>query len=59
MRPDKADNKKVKWSSDKTDVATVDGAGKVTAVKAGEAVVTVTTEDGGRTATCRSEEAHV
>ena len=52
VRPDKADNKKVKWSSDKTDVATVDGAGKVTAVKAGEAVITVTTEDGGRTATC-------
>ena len=53
VRPDKADNKKVKWSSDKTDVATVDGAGKVTAVKAGEAVITVTTEDGGKTATCK------
>ncbi len=34
-------------------VAAVDGAGKVTAVKAGEAVVTVTTKDGGKTATCR------
>ena len=53
VRPDNADNKKVKWSSDKTEVATVDGAGRVTAVKAGEAVVTVTTEDGGKTATCR------
>ena len=53
VRPDNADNKKVKWSSDKTEVATVDGAGRVTAVKAGEAVVTVTTEDGGRTATCK------
>ena len=53
VKPDNADNKKVKWSSDKTDVATVDGAGRVTAVKAGEAVVTVTTEDGGKTATCR------
>ena len=53
VRPDNADNKKVKWSSDKTDVATVDGTGKVTAVKAGEAVVTVTTEDGGKTATCK------
>ena len=53
VKPDNADNKKVTWSSDKTDVATVDGAGKVTAVKAGEAVVTVTTEDGGKTATCR------
>ena len=53
VKPDNADNRKVAWSSDKTDVATVDGAGKVTAVKAGEAVVTVTTEDGGKTATCR------
>ena len=53
VKPDNADNKKVKWSSDKTDVATVDGSGKVTAVKAGEVVVTVTTEDGGKTATCK------
>ena len=53
VKPDNADNRKVTWSSDKTDVATGDGAGKVTAVKAGEAVVTVTTEDGGKTATCK------
>ena len=53
VKPDNADNKKVKWSSDKTEVATVDGAGRVTAVKAGEAVVTVTTEDGGKTASCK------
>jgi uncharacterized protein YjdB len=53
VKPDNADNRKVAWSSDKTDVATVDGAGKVTAVKAGEAVVTVTTEDGGKTASCK------
>ena len=53
VRPDNADNRKVTWSSDKTEIATVDGAGRVTAVKAGEAVITVTTEDGGKTATCR------
>ena len=53
VKPDNADNRKVTWSSDKTDVATVDGAGRVTAVKAGEAVITVTTEDGGKTATCK------
>ena len=53
VKPDNADNRKVTWISDKTDVATVDGAGKVTAVKAGEAVITVTTEDGGKTATCK------
>ena len=52
VKPDNADNRKVTWSSDKTDVATVGGDGRVTAVKAGEAVVTVTTEDGGKTATC-------
>ena len=53
VKPDNADNRKVTWSSDKTEVATVDGDGRVTAVKAGEAVVTVTTEDGGKTATCK------
>ena len=53
VRPDNADNRKVTWSSDKTEIATVDGAGRVTAVKAGEVVVTVTTEDGGKTATCK------
>ena len=53
VRPDNADNRKVTWSSDKTEIATVDGAGRVTAVKAGEAVITVTTEDGGKTATCK------
>ena len=53
VKPDNADNRKVTWSSDKTEVATVDGAGRVTAVKAGEATVTVTTEDGGKTASCK------
>ena len=53
VKPDNADNRKVTWSSDKTEIATVDGAGKVTAVKAGEAVITVATEDGGKTATCK------
>ena len=53
VKPDNADNRKVTWSSDRTEIATVGGDGRVTAVKAGEAVVTVTTEDGGKTATCR------
>lgn len=53
VKPDNADNRKVTWSSDKTEIVTVDGTGRVTAVKAGEAVVTVTTEDGGKTATCK------
>ncbi|MGP1460301.1 MAG: Ig-like domain-containing protein, partial [Bacteroides sp.] len=50
--PDKATNKKVTWTSDKPEVATVDAAGKVTAKGVGAATITVTTEDEGKTATC-------
>lgn len=52
--PANADNKTVYWATDNPSVATVSG-GTVTAVKAGNAVITATTEDGGRTATCRIE----
>ena len=48
-----ASNKKLTWKSDKTEIATVDDNGKVTALKAGTATITVTTEDGGKTATCQ------
>ncbi len=50
--PENADDKTITWSSSNTAVATVDATGKVTAVAAGEAVITVTTTDGGKTATC-------
>ncbi len=50
--PDKAPNKKVAWKSSDTKVATVDSNGKVTAVAPGSATITVTTEDGGKTAAC-------
>ena len=53
VKPDNATNKKVTWKSDKTDIASVDESGKVTALKAGEATITVTTEDGGKNATCK------
>ena len=53
VAPAEATNKKVIWKSDKPEIATVDANGKVTAVKAGEATITVTTEDGGKTATCK------
>ena len=53
VAPDNATNKKVTWKSDKPEIATVDANGKVTGVKAGEATITVTTEDGGKTATCK------
>ena len=51
--PEDATNQKVTWKSDKPEIASVDANGKVTGVKAGEATITVTTEDGGKTATCK------
>ena len=53
VAPADATNKKVTWKSSDAAVATVDANGKVTGVKAGEATITVTTEDGGKTATCK------
>lgn len=50
--PENAANKNVTWSSDDTAVAVVSEDGSVTAVAVGDAVITVTTADGGYTATC-------
>jgi hypothetical protein len=50
--PDNASNKNVTWSSNNNTIATVDSTGRVTARAAGNAVITVRTEDGNRTATC-------
>ena len=52
IAPSNASNKKVNWTSSDTSVATVDSTGKVTAVKAGTATITATTQDGSKTATC-------
>ena len=52
VKPDNATNKNVTWSSSAPNVATVDSSGKVTAVAPGTATITVTTADGGFTATC-------
>ena len=52
VSPKDAANKKVTWKSSNAAIASVDANGKVTGVKAGEATITVTTEDGGKTATC-------
>mgnify|MGYP002510661414 CR=1 FL=1 len=52
VEPTNATNKTVAWSSSDDTVATVDTNGKVTAVKAGTATITVTTADGNKTATC-------
>ena len=45
--PDDASDKSVTWSSSNSSVATVDNNGKVTAVKEGQATITVTTNDCG------------
>ena len=52
VKPSNADNKKVIWTSSDESVATVDQNGNVTAVGEGVAIITATTEDGGKTATC-------
>jgi hypothetical protein len=49
--PENATNKSVKWSSSAPTVASVDG-GMVQALSAGSTTITVTTDDGGKTATC-------
>jgi uncharacterized protein YjdB len=51
--PDNATNKDVTWSSSEPGVAIVDTKGTVTAVSAGETVITVKTADGSFKATCR------
>ena len=51
IAPVNATNKSVKWSSSNVAVATVDSTGKVTALKEGNAVITVMTEDGQKTST--------
>lgn len=50
--PSDATNKTVTWASGNTSVAAVDQNGNVTAVGNGTAVITVTTTDGGYTASC-------
>ena len=52
ISPANATNKAVIWSSSNAAIATVDGSGKVTAVSAGTATITVTTADGSKAATC-------
>ena len=55
IEPDNALDKELVWSSSNDLVATVDQTGKVTGVSAGTATITVTTHDGGYTATCTVE----
>ncbi len=50
--PEDADNKEISWQSSDSTIAGIDESGTVTAVGIGQAVITVTTEDGGLTAAC-------
>ena len=52
ITPTEATNKSVVWSTSDDTIATVDENGKVKAIKEGEAIITVTTEDGGKTDNC-------
>ncbi|MGE5396210.1 MAG: Ig-like domain-containing protein [Chitinophagales bacterium] len=52
VTPEEAANKSVTWKSSNSSVATVDDNGIVTSEGAGTAVISVTTLDGGFTATC-------
>ena len=53
VNPGYVANKNVVWTSSNTDVATVDANGLVTAVAAGSAIITATSEaDNTKTATC-------
>lgn len=51
VTPDDATDRTVTWSSDRPAIASVED-GLVTALSPGEATVTVTTVDGGKTASC-------
>jgi hypothetical protein len=52
VEPDSATNKKVAWSSGNPSVASVDTTGLVTALAVGVTIITVATEDGGKSDTC-------
>lgn len=52
ITPANATNKNVTWTSENEEITTVDVNGKVTAIKEGIATITLTTEDGDKTATC-------
>ncbi len=55
ITPSNATNKNLTWTSSNTSVATVDQNGLVRGVGVGTATITVTTEDGRKTATCNME----
>jgi uncharacterized protein YjdB len=53
VSPEDAENKAVTWASADASIASVDANGLVTAVAKGETTITVTTVDGGKTASAK------
>lgn len=53
VEPSDAKNANVNWKSENTAIATISEAGEVKAIAPGTTTITVTTEDGGFTATCQ------
>lgn len=52
VQPQNATNQRISWTSSDESVATVDSEGNVHCVAPGTATITVTTADGGKTASC-------
>ena len=52
LEPINATNQKITWSSSNGEIATVDEYGIVEGLKAGNVIITATTEDGNKQATC-------
>lgn len=53
VEPSNADNKKVIWNSDNPDIVSVNTNGEVKALKSGETIIRVISEDGGYTDSCK------
>jgi C1A family cysteine protease/uncharacterized protein YjdB len=52
FQPEEVRSRGLTWSSSSTGIATVDSSGYVRAVKSGKATISVTTVNGGKTASC-------
>ena len=52
IEPTNATNKNISWKSGNNNIATVDSKGRVFGVNVGNTTITVTTEDGAKTAVC-------